>query len=159
MTEKRKTTAPVSSVGADGEQPNNKNHKKIIANENVKNNLQATNCPKKSGQGGGLQTVSMTELYDTVYPPRTPVVDGFLYGGTYLFVGAPKVWKSFFMGQLAYHVAMGLPLWNYPVRKGTVLYLALEDDYARLQRRLSVMFGVECADNLFFATQAKTLNE
>ena len=29
MTEKRKTTAPVSSVGADGEQPNNKNHKKL----------------------------------------------------------------------------------------------------------------------------------
>ena len=159
MTNKIKTTAPVSSVGADGEQPNNKNYKEIIANENVKNNLQATNCPEKSGQSGGLQTVSMTELYDTVYPPRMPVVDGFLYGGTYLFVGAPKVGKSFFMGQLAYHVAMGLPLWNYPVRKGTVLYLALEDDYARLQRRLSVMFGVECADNLFFATQAKTLNE
>ena len=159
MTEKRKTTAPVSSVGADGKQPIMKNHTEIIANETAQINLQATNCPEKSGQGGGLQTVSMTELYDTVYPPRTPVVDGFLYGGTYLFVGAPKVGKSFFMGQLAYHVAMGLPLWNYPVRKGTVLYLALEDDYARLQRRLSVMFGVECADNLFFATQAKTLNE
>lgn len=159
MIEKKKSTAPVSSVGADGEQPNVKNINEIITNETAKNNLQATNCPEKSGQGGGLQTVSMTELYDTVYPPRTPVVDDFLYGGTYLFVGAPKVGKSFFMGQLAYHVAMGLPLWNYPVRKGTVLYLALEDDYARLQRRLSVMFGVECADNLFFATQAKTLNE
>ena len=56
------------------------------------------------------RAVSMTELYDTVYPPRTPIVDGFLYGGTYLFVGAPKVGKSFFMGQLVYHVAMGLPL-------------------------------------------------
>ncbi|MCU0080324.1 AAA family ATPase [Extibacter muris] len=166
MTNKTKATAPVSSVGADGEQSKVKNHNEIITNETAQINLQATknseyavNCPEKSGQGGGLQTVSMTELYDTVYPPRTPVVDGFLYGGTYLFVGAPKVGKSFFMGQLAYHVAMGLPLWNYPVRKGTVLYLALEDDYARLQRRLSVMFGVECADNLFFATQAKTLNE
>ena len=93
MTNKIKTTAPVSSVGADGEQSNNKNHKKIIANENVKNNLQATNCPEKSGRGGRLQTVSMTELYDTLYPPRTPVVDGFLYGGTYLFVSAPKVGK------------------------------------------------------------------
>lgn len=166
MTNKMKTTAPVSSVGADGEQPIMKNHTEIIANQTAQINLQATknsgydtNCPEKSGRGGGLQTVSMTELYDTVYPPRTPVVEGFLYGGTYLFVGAPKVGKSFFMGQLAYHVAMGLPLWNYPVRKGTVLYLALEDDYARLQRRLSAMFGVECADNLFFATQAKTLNE
>lgn len=98
MTNKMKTTAPVSSVGADGEQPNIKNDKQIITNETAKNNLQATNSPEKSGRGGGLQTVSMTELYDTVYPPRTSVVDGFLYGGIYLFVGAPKVGKSFFMG-------------------------------------------------------------
>ena len=158
MTEKMKTTAPLSSVGADGAQPQLKNHSEIIANETAQINLQAAQNPEKSGNGG-LQTISMTELYDTVYPPRTPIVDGFLYGGTYLFVGAPKVGKSFFIGQLAYHVAMGLPLWDYPIRKGTVLYLALEDDYARLQRRLSGMFGVECADNLYFATQAKTLNE
>ena len=120
MTEKMKTTAPLSSVGADGAQPQLKNHSEIIANETAQINLQAAQNPEKSGNGG-LQTVSMTELYDTVYPPRTPIVDGFLYGGTYLFVGAPKVGKSFFMGQLAYHVAMGLPLWDYPIRKGTVL--------------------------------------
>ena len=160
MTGKRKTTASVSSVGADGKQPNLKNDTEIIANETAKNNLQATNnCKSPEKSGCSLQTISMTELYDTLYPPRSPVVDGFLYGGTYLFVGAPKVGKSFFMGQLAYHVAMGIPLWDYPVRKGTVLYLALEDDYARLQRRLSQMFGVESADNLYFATQAKTLKE
>ena len=160
MTGKRKTTASVSSVGADGKQPNLKNDTEIIANETAKNNLQATNnCKSPEKSGCSLQTISMTELYDTLYPPRSPVVDGFLYGGTYLFVGAPKVGKSFFMGQLAYHVAMGLPLWDYPVRKGTVLYLALEDDYARLQRRLSQMFGIESSDNLYFATQAKTLKE
>ena len=160
MTGKRKTTASVSSVGADGKQPIMKNHTEIIANETAKNNLQATNnCKSPEKSGCSLQTVSMTELYDTLYPPRTPVVDGFLYGGTYLFVGAPKVGKSFFMGQLAYHIAMGIPLWDYSVRKGTVLYLALEDDYARLQRRLSQMFGIESADNLYFATQAKTLKE
>ena len=167
MTGKRKTTASVSSVGADGKQPIMKNHTEIIANETAQINLQATdfcgfdtnNCKSPEKSGCSLQTVSMTELYDTLYPPRTPVVDGFLYGGTYLFVGAPKVGKSFFMGQLAYHIAMGIPLWDYPVRKGTVLYLALEDDYARLQRRLSQMFGIESADNLYFATQAKTLKE
>ncbi len=167
MTGKRKTTASVSSVGADGKQPNIKNNTEIIANETAQINLQATdfcgfdtnNCKSPEKSGCSLQTVSMTELYDTLYPPRSPVVDGFLYGGTYLFVGAPKVGKSFFMGQLAYHIAMGIPLWDYPVRKGTVLYLALEDDYARLQRRLSQMFGIESADNLYFATQAKTLKE
>ena len=68
MTGTKKTTAPVSSVGADGEQPNMKNHTEIIANETTQINLQATKnsgcdakCPEKSGQGGGLQTVSMTE--------------------------------------------------------------------------------------------------
>ena len=156
--EKMKMTAPVSSVGADGVQPNVKNHNEIIANSQEQINQQATKNPEKSGNDG-LHTMSMPELYDTVFVPRVPIVDGFLYGGTYFFVGAPKVGKSFFMAQLAYHVAMGIPLWDYPVRKGTVLYLALEDDYARLQRRLSGMFGIECADNLYFATQAKTLNE
>ena len=156
--EKMKTTAPVSSVGVDGGQPNVKKHNEIIANSQEQINQQATKNPEKSGNDG-LHTMSMPELYDTVFVPRVPIVDGFLYGGTYLFVGAPKVGKSFFMAQLAYHVAMGIPLWDYPVRKGTVLYLALEDDYARLQRRLSGMFGIECADNLYFATQAKTLNE
>ena len=40
MTEKMKTTAPVSSVGADGAQPQLKNHNEIIANETAQINLQ-----------------------------------------------------------------------------------------------------------------------
>ena len=48
MTNKMKTTAPVSSVGADGEQPNNKNHTEIKANETAKNNLQATKRGNRS---------------------------------------------------------------------------------------------------------------
>mgnify|MGYP001089208239 CR=1 FL=1 len=63
MTEKMKTTAPVLSVGADREQPNTKNHKEIIANETAQINLQAAQNPEKS-RSGGLQIVSMTELYD-----------------------------------------------------------------------------------------------
>lgn len=154
----KKTTVPVSSVGADGEQSLGKNTNQIIANPQQQINVQAAKTPEQFGEGG-LDTISMTELYDTVYPPRTPIVEGFLYGGTYLFVGAPKVGKSFFMAQLAYHVAQGLPLWDYQVHQGTVLYLALEDDYARLQRRLSRMFGVEGSDKLLLATQAKSLND
>ncbi|MCD8039539.1 MAG: helicase RepA family protein [Lachnospiraceae bacterium] len=172
MNEERKTAAPVSPIAVGGAQPYVEKSNEIISNADGQCNLQAA---EKSPEGqlsgeaealreakvrrGDLAVVSMTELYETVYPPRTPIVDDLLYAGTYLFVGAPKVGKSFFMGQLAYHVAMGIPLWDYPVHKGTVLYLALEDDYARLQRRLSGMFGVESADNLFFATQAKTVNE
>lgn len=39
------------------------------------------------------------------------------------------------------------------------MYLALEDDYARLQKRLSRMFGMESSENFYFATKSKTLNE
>ena len=137
MTDNRKTTVPGASVGADAVQSSSKINTNIITNSDKQINLQAA----KKSNNFGLNTVSMTELYDTVYPPRRPIVNDLLYSGTYLFVGAPKVGKSFFMGQLAYHVAMGLPLWEYEVHQGTVLYLALEDDYARLQRRLSRMFS------------------
>lgn len=44
-----------------------------------------------------LKTVSMTELFDSVYHSKPPIVDGLLYRGTYLFVGAPKLGKSFLM--------------------------------------------------------------
>lgn len=101
----------------------------------------------------------MSGLYENIYQPRLPVIEGLINSGTYLFVGAPKVGKSFFMAQIAYHISMGIPLWDYSVRRGTVLYLALEDDYARLQQRLSKMFGVEGSEKLFLATRAKSLEQ
>ncbi len=108
---------------------------------------------------GYLKTVSMTELYETVYMSKPPLIDGLLNTGTYLFVGAPKLGKSFLMEQLAYHISTGTPLWGYQVRKGTVLYLALEDDYRRLQKRLYRMVGADGSDNLFFSVDANKLGD
>ena len=104
-----------------------------------------------------LSTVSMQDLYETIYPGRQPIIDGLLYAGIYLFVGAPKVGKSFLVAQIGYHASTGLPLWGYPVRQGAVLYLALEDDHRRLQERLFRMFGAESADKLYFSIYAKLL--
>lgn len=104
-----------------------------------------------------IKNISMTELYENVFISNPPIIDGLLYPGTYLFVGAPKLGKSFFMIQLAYHVSTGTPLWNYNVRKGTVLYLALEDNYSRLQTRLYRMFGSESTDNMHLSTVSKQL--
>ena len=144
MANKKETAAPNVSVGADTEQPPNVNNNSI------------TNYPPKNNSKV-LETVSMAELYDSVYPSKPPLIDGLLYPGTYLFAGAPKVGKSFLIAQIAYHTSMGVPLWEYPVRKGTVLYLALEDDYRRLQERLYRMFGTDGADNLFFSVSAGNL--
>ena len=158
-----KTTAPYPPVGADGGQSLSQKPNQSIAEgvtehkpperdlEEIMRQISRVNDPAY------LPTVSMNDLYEQVYPGRPPVVDGLLYAGTYLFVGAPKVGKSFLMAQLAYHVSMGLSLWGYEVRQGTVLYLALEDDHRRLQERLYRMFGVESTGNLFFAIGAKQL--
>lgn len=108
---------------------------------------------------GYLHTVSLNELYENVYESRPPVIDGLLYAGAYILAGAPKIGKSFLVAQLAYHVSTGQPLWGYDVHQGTVLYLALEDDFRRLQDRMSRMFGVEGTDELHFSVNAKMLGD
>ena len=156
MNNKTTVTTLNVSVGADnGQSPSVTKHSNSITDNNCVRNLQSTGIPV----GENLETVSMEELYDTVYPIKKPLVEDLIYNGVYLFVGAPKVGKSFLMAEIGFCVSAGIDLWGHKTNQGTVLYLALEDDYARLQRRLSGMFGIECADNLYFATQAKTLNE
>lgn len=161
--ETEKTTVPLSSVGADEEQPYVRKPIHSIADQPGKINDFHESLDEwqremlREMNPSYLKTVSMNELYNTVFQSRPPLIDGLLYPGTYLFVGAPKLGKSFFMAQLAYHMSTGLSLWNYPVRKGTVLYLALEDDYRRLQERLFRMFGTDSAENLHFAVSAKQL--
>lgn len=161
--ETEKTTAPLSSVGADVGQPYGKESIHSISEEPAEINDFHESLDEwqreilREMDPSYLKTVSMNELYNTVFQSRSPLIDGLLYPGTYLFVGAPKLGKSFFMAQLAYHISTGLTLWNYPVRKGTVLYLALEDDYRRLQERLFRMFGTDSAENLHFAVSAKQL--
>ena len=163
MRENEKTAVPVPSVGADGEQSLSYLTDEIIATENEEINPSAENMEdvlrqmQRMSDPSYLPTITMSQLYETVYESRLPIIDGLLYPGTYLFVGAPKVGKSFLMAQIAYHVSTGQALWNYTVHPGTVLYLALEDDYRRLQERLSRMFGVEGTDNLHFSTCAKQL--
>lgn len=159
MNDEKEMTALSTSVGADDGQSLNAISDNSITNndadfnsfEEIQRKMMRMLDPRY------LHTVSMTELYDTVYRSRPPLIDGLLYPGTYLFVGAPKLGKSFLMAQLAYHISTGTPLWNYPVRKGTVLYLALEDDYSRLQKRLYQMFGTESTENLYFSVSASHL--
>ncbi len=101
-----------------------------------------------------LHTITMTELFQTTYKSRPPIIDGLLYAGAYILAGAPKIGKSFLVAQIAYHVSTGQKLWGYEVHQGTVLFLALEDDYQRIQSRMFMMYGVEDTPHLHFATAA-----
>ena len=158
--EAKEKTAINTPVGADVRQPNPNQLTESITDSPVESNENFDELKKKLRRmqdPAYLPTVTMTELYDTVYVSRPPVIDGLLQNGTYIFAGAPKVGKSFLMAQLAYHVATGQKLWDYDVRQGTVLYLALEDGHERLQKRMYRMFGVEGTPNLHFAIAAKQL--
>lgn len=160
---KTKAAVPIPLVGASGEQPVHKTTDTSIAEDFSENNPSEQTLEEKlrmiqrMSDPAYLHTVSMSELYETVYQSKQPVIDGLLCSGTYLFAGAPKVGKSFMVAQIAYHVSTGQKLWEYDVHPGTVLYLALEDDYQRLQARMFRMFGVAGTDKLHFATYAKQL--
>ena len=160
MNNEKEMTAPVVSVGADTEQSSQNLTDNSLtdfdpdfkgADDDLYREIQRRMAPDY------LETVSMTTLYDTDFEGQEPLIDGLLYRGAYLLAGSPKVGKSFLMAQLAYQVSTGTPLWNYPVRKGTVLYLALEDDYRRLQERSYRMFGTAENESLFFSVSAGQL--
>ena len=156
----KKTTALVPSVGADGGQPLHNSTEQSIPDENSEINPPEEDLQERYRRMQRmtdphyLHTVSMTELYQTTYKSRPPIIDGLLYSGAYILAGAPKIGKSFLVAQIAYHASTGEKLWEYDVHQGTVLYLALEDDFGRIQNRMFMMYGVEDTDKLHFATVA-----
>ena len=163
MTDNEKTTALIPSVGADGGQPPHNSTNQSIPHETCESNPPEENIEemreriRRMNDPHYLHTVSMTELYQTAYKSRPPVIDGLLYSGAYILAGAPKIGKSFLVAQLAYHVSTGQRLWGYEVHQGTVLYLALEDDFQRIQSRMFMMYGVADTASLHFATAANKI--
>ena len=162
--EAKEKTALATSVGADERQSVQINAKDSIPISETKINDEIENSEgtleemyrrmQRMTDPHYLHTISMTELYQTPYRSRPPIIEGLLYAGAYILAGAPKIGKSFLVAQIAYHVSTGKKLWEYEVHQGTVLYLALEDDFQRIQSRMFKMYGVDDTPNLHFATAA-----
>lgn len=162
--EAKEKTALATSVGADERQSVQTVYENSIPTSEPEINDQSENSEddfeemyrkmQRMADPHYLHTVSMTELYQTPYKGRPPIIDGLLYTGAYILAGAPKIGKSFLVAQIAYHVSIGRKLWDFEVHQGTVLYLALEDDYQRIQSRMFMMYGVNDTPNLHFATVA-----
>ena len=157
MAGKKEMTAQAASVGADAGQSLTNNCTLIISDslEKFNGEYDFPEIFPNPGDPHFLPAISMGTLFETAYQGKPPVIDGILYPGTYLFAGAPKLGKSFLMLQFGYHVSTGQPLWGYSVRQGAVLYLALEDDFPRLQNRLYRMFDAEVAKDFYLSTWAK----
>ena len=107
MSEEKEMTAPNVSIGVDTEQSSIKQTTNSISNRDV--NFNPFDEFFKKIDPSYMKTVTMQELYQDIYSKKPPVIEGLLYQGTYLFVGSPKIGKSFFM-------ALGRRFWSLAMR-------------------------------------------
>ena len=147
MATEKETTAPIPSVAPDGEQPS-----ALARMDSI------TAFGELHKRFGKIQAMTMPELMETRFRVRPVVIDGLLPAGTFLLAGAPKIGKSFLVLQMAYQVSMGEPFLGFSSRQGTVLYLALEDTYERLQKRLAQMTEQD-SEHLILSVFSETLDE
>lgn len=169
MVDKKEMTTLNASVGADAGQSSKSFDEHIITHGTAKFNDEFSDYEENSANidqmiqrmndPSFMPVVSMDDIYGMVFSPKEWIIKGILRSGLYILAGAPKVGKSFLVGQIAYHVSTGRPLWGYPVHRSPVLYMALEDDHQRLQERMFRMFGVESTKDLYFSISAKNLRE
>lgn len=103
------------------------------------------------------------DLRRMVFPPIRYVVPGYIAEGCTLLAGRPKLGKSWLVLEVGLAVARGGDcLGGIACEQGDVLYLALEDNERRLQRRIDKMLGpfnLEWPDAFEYQTEWPRANE
>ena len=105
-----------------------------------------------------LNTITAEELALQPLPPPDFLIEDLLPPGLSVLGGAGKIGKSWLVLLLAMRISQGLPIWNRPTRQCDVLYLCLEDNYPRIQRRM-YRLNEEPAPGLSFAIMSRGLHE
>jgi hypothetical protein len=90
---------------------------------------------------GGLVTINAADLMSQQLPDVEYVVEGLLPQGATILAGPPKSCKSWMALEVSLAVASGSEFLGFGVTQGDVLYLALEDNARRLQKRLRRLLG------------------
>lgn len=121
----------------------------------------AATAPKGRRPGPRLTTVSAADLDRIDFPEVAYVVPGYVSEGLTILAGKPKGGKSWLCLDLAVAVACGgYALGSVKVDEGDALYLALEDNPRRLQRRQRQLLGTRPAPaRLTFATECPSLDK
>ena len=103
-----------------------------------------------------LDTIDAEELMATPYAPKNFIVAEMLPEGLTLLCGPSKIGKSWLVLQMCICVSLGIRFMGFNTQQCDVLYLALEDTFARVKDRVARLTE-ECPTNLRFAVQAGTL--
>ena len=72
----------------------------------------------------------------TPMEPLKFIISGLIPQGLHILAGSPKIGKSWLALWICLQVAKGEKIWGFETQKCQVLYLCLEDSFARIQSRL-----------------------
>ena len=103
-----------------------------------------------------LQTMDAETLMNTPMEPLKFIVQGLLPQGLHILAGSPKIGKSWFALWICLQVAKGEKVWEFETLKSEVLYLCLEDSFARIQSRLFEITD-DAPPTLHFAIMSDTI--
>ena len=105
-----------------------------------------------------LQTIDGASLMSRPLCPPNFVVDTLLSQGLHILAGSPKVGKSWLALWLAVTIAKGETVWGMGSKRGTTLYLCLEDSLLRIQNRL-LDVAEDAPDNVHFCTESALIGK
>lgn len=107
-----------------------------------------------------ISGISAAALMTQHFDPIRYIVEGYIVEGLTVLAGAPKARKSWLMLDVAIAVASdGEAFGSIPCEDGDVLYLALEDNFRRLQDRLHKMGVSDAPERLTLCTSWPTGND
>lgn len=83
-----------------------------------------------------LKTMDAETLMNTPMEKIRFFIEDMLPVGLHILAGAPKIGKSWLSLWISLMVSKGEHVWEFQTDKSEVLYLCLEDSFARIQDRL-----------------------
>ena len=105
-----------------------------------------------------LEAISGHSLMTMNIQPIRYCIDQILPQGIAMLSGSPKTGKSWLVLEWCIRIAAGEPIWNFNTTKGTTLYLCLEDNWSRVQSRISDITR-DVPQNVFFAVASRSISD
>lgn len=103
-----------------------------------------------------LECITGEYLMNTPIEKTDFIVSSLIPQGLHVLGGAPKIGKLWLVLFMCLKIANGENIWDFKTNKGTVLYLALEDSYSRLQDRLFDITD-DATENICFSIMVNSL--